>query len=109
MDDNKEIVYKETFCGDSCVDDFLACLVRIEPALLNKLQSFPVFDKSKMTKSEIKALETATICHICEEPLDGDVVVDHCHITNKIRGFGHSQCNISLHDKKICIYAHNLG
>ena len=39
---------------------------------------------------------TATHCWICEKELNGDKVLDHCHITGKYRGAAHKACNLSL-------------
>ena len=35
-------------------------------------------------------------CVMCEQPLDGDSVRDHCHITGKYRGPAHNECNLQL-------------
>ena len=35
-------------------------------------------------------------CHVCEKPLEGDTVRDHCHITGKYRGAAYNVCNLKL-------------
>jgi len=35
-------------------------------------------------------------CAVCEEPLNKDWVIDHCHLTMKVRGLLHSKCNSLL-------------
>lgn len=128
LDDTKTVVYKETFVGDTCIEDFLTCLVSIEQSLLDKLQSFPEYDKSSMTVEEREAYDKATVCHICEEELLDDRCIDHSHTDGRFRGAAHvsshlhlhtstvkglfhfqTSCNILLYDKKISLYAHNLG
>ena len=56
--------------------------------------------------------DEATICHICEEPLNGDKVLDHDHITGLYRGAAHNECNLKLrinrHKLKIPVIFHNL-
>src|SRR5215469_258657 len=32
-------------------------------------------------------------CAICEEPLSAGWVIDHCHMTMRIRGLVHAKCN----------------
>ena len=50
----------------------------------------------RMTREDWRAYSTATICHVCDKPLEGDSVRDHCHITGKYRGAAHSTCNLEL-------------
>ena len=38
-----------------------------------------------MTKTDKKNFSSATTCQLCEKPLNGDSVRDHCHITGKYR------------------------
>lgn len=35
-------------------------------------------------------------CPVCQEPLTGRIVVDHCHRTKKVRGILHQRCNVAL-------------
>ena len=39
-----------------------------------------------ITREERREYKEATICHICEEPLNDDKVLDHDHITGLYRG-----------------------
>jgi len=38
-------------------------------------------------------------CHICgRQPLDGstaDMVIDHCHLTGRVRGWACNECNLN--------------
>ena len=47
----------------------------------------------RMTREDLLAFRTAETCHVCDKPLDGDSVRDHCHITGEYRGAAH---NVSL-------------
>ncbi|GFR66063.1 hypothetical protein ElyMa_005547700 [Elysia marginata] len=51
-----------------------------------------------MTGADLEAYEAATNCHVCDGPLNGDSVRDHCHITGKYRGAAHSACNAQNHN-----------
>ena len=56
--------------------------------------------------------EDATICWICENDFsDNDqVVLDHCHYTNKFLGWAHNECNVKRKTTNyIPVVAHNLS
>ncbi len=48
-------------------------------------------------------------CHICKGVLDTEKVIDHDHLTGKIRGLAHKECNFkyTLKGKPIPIIFHN--
>ena len=50
----------------------------------------------RMTPEDWQAFRAATTCHVCEKPLEGDSVRDHCHITGQFRGAAHNTCNLIL-------------
>ena len=50
----------------------------------------------RMTAEDQRAHNAATTCHVCEKPLEGDSVRDHCHITGHYRGAAHNVCNLKL-------------
>ena len=50
----------------------------------------------RMTREDWQAYNTATICQVCDKPLEGDSVHDHCHITGQFRGAAHNTCNLKL-------------
>ena len=64
-----------------------------------------------MTEVDEQHVKTMDGCHICREKYtDKDVCVrDHCHITGKLRGSAHQECNLKLRIKpenlKIPIYS----
>ena len=47
-----------------------------------------------MTREDWHAFRTTETCHVCDKPLEGDSVRDHCHITGKYRGAAHNACNL---------------
>ena len=47
--------------------------------------------KIKRVLEERRNYNTATTCHVCKKPLEGDSLCDHCHITGGIRK-GSLQC-----------------
>ena len=64
-----------------------------------------------LTVAELRSFHTAINCHICNQPLGGDKVRDHCHIVGCYRGTAHSRCNlayrISKSDWKLPVVIHN--
>ena len=49
-----------------------------------------------VTKQQKEEFVTATICYLCELPLNGDRVIDHCHLSGISRGVSHEHCNLQL-------------
>ena len=49
-----------------------------------------------MTREDWLAFRTAETCQVCDKPLEGDSVGDHCHITGVYLGTAHNACNLKL-------------
>ena len=72
--------------------------------LLKKLQEEEMKIKKELanpepmifTEEDAVKHKNATMCHVCEKPLNGDSVRDHDHITGKYRGPAHNECNLKL-------------
>ena len=66
----------------------------------------------RMTLGNWHAFRTAEMCHVCDKPLEGDSVSDHCHITGKYRGVAHTACNLKVRlspkNTTIPVVFHNL-
>ncbi|XP_058029287.1 uncharacterized protein LOC131193286 [Ahaetulla prasina] len=95
--------------GQNVAKDFLNCLLKEVDKIKSELAKFhPLL----MTRDDQQAHKTATICHVCQKPLYGKIVRDHCHITGKYRGAAHNDCNLKLrqHSKNpvIPVFFHNL-
>ena len=62
------------------------------------------------TPEEDYEFEEATVCHICESPLQKDRVKDHCHLTGRYRGAAHNKCNLAFKLPKFYpVFFHNLS
>ena len=62
-----------------------------------------------MTREDWLAFRTAETRHVCDIPLEGDSVRDHCHITGEYRGAAHNACNLKLRlNPSIPVVFHNL-
>ena len=47
-----------------------------------------------MSKKDEITYKNTTRCHICQDELGEDKVLDHCHLTGKYRGAAHNECNL---------------
>ena len=50
----------------------------------------------RIAREEWLAFRAAETCHVCDKPLQGDSVRDHCHITEEYRGAAHNTCNLKI-------------
>ena len=70
-------------------------------------------DKKPMnlTSEEKETFRDASHCHICQQSLDGRIRVrDHCHLTGRLCGAAHEECNLNYQDSRtIPIIFHNLS
>ena len=73
-------------------------------------QRFRFKKNMRITQDQHKDFQEATVCYICENPLNNDKVRDHCHLTGKYRGAAHSQCNLNYKLPKFYpVIFHNLS
>ena len=113
--------------GEQCGTGFLqaSCLLQEEDAgemFVRKLQeeSEQMFQEyiathqqlPALTEAELRSFHTAITCHICNQPLGGVKVRDHCDIVGNYWGPSHSRCNlayrISKSEWKVPVVMHNL-
>ncbi|XP_076301457.1 uncharacterized protein LOC143219338 [Lasioglossum baleicum] len=80
----------------------------------NKLQ--PIFDKTvpmdELTERQELNFQTATHCHVCEQPFSSSdtKVHDHCHFTGAYRGPAHIACNLGYQSSYVIpVVFHNLS
>ena len=99
------VVYR----GPDAAEHFLKALQNEADSIVKELL---VPKAAIITNEVLKEYNSATVCHICEEPLNGDKVLDHDHITGLFRGPAHNACNLKLrinrHKLKIPVVFHNL-
>ena len=79
--------------GPNAAEHFLQALQEEEQKIKGVLANPKAM---RMTREDWRAYNTATICHVCDKPLEGDSVRDHCHITGRFRGAAHNACNLKL-------------
>jgi len=84
LNENDKIVCKETYSGEDCVEHLMDKLLSVEEELQNNLTT--IREMETLTKEQEKEIEAAKKCHICEEDLLDDRVIDHDHVTSKYLG-----------------------
>ena len=103
--------YKQ-FDGKDCIIEFLKYTTDVEEKCIKILndKTFLNFNWKTFSKIDKDIYDCATTCHICTKPLNGDKVLDHCHITGKYRGPAHNACNVNFNYKnwKLPVIFHNL-
>ena len=111
FDDNLYKGKPVTYIAESDEDDVAQKFIdSIERDLKKIFSKIDLIKKKVMTDEEEKNFEVAVKCHICEKDLDGDKVLDHCHLTGKYRGAAHNKCNLNYKVPNfIPIVFHNLS
>lgn len=107
IDKAGEVVHTNTYSGEDCVVHFFDTILNLEKKLLEKMeQIIPL----TMCEADIVNFNVSKTCHICEKPLHGDKVRDHCHITGEFKGAAHNLCNLQRTEKKkIPLFAHGAS
>ena len=111
FDDNLYKGKPVTYIAESDEDDVAQKFIdSIERDLKKIFSKIDLIKKKVMTDEDEKNFEVAVKCHICEKDLDGDKVLDHCHLTGKYRGAAHNKCNLNYKVPNfIPIVFHNLS
>ena len=95
--------------GKDCVSKFCEHIIAEARRLY---ESFPEKPMIPLTKSQLKAYNHVTKCHICFKPFKpgNRKVRDHCHYSGKYRGAAHSICNLQYKiPSHIPVVFHNLA
>ncbi|GFY77356.1 uncharacterized protein TNIN_5301 [Trichonephila inaurata madagascariensis] len=94
--------------NDKC---FLWCvLAALHPVNVHaeRINNYLSFEKEINCKDE-ENFKSSTLCSICENPLNGDAVRDHDHLTGAYRGAAHNSCNLNFKlANSIPVVIHNL-
>ena len=83
VDQHSKVIYASTKVSENCMNDFFDELFELEKDLIPILRkTVPV----RMTRKNNQDFAKATHCHICEEKLNEDVVLDHLHYDGSYLG-----------------------
>ncbi|GFW03369.1 uncharacterized protein TNCV_4939021 [Trichonephila clavipes] len=94
------------FRGKNAIDQFLTKLLDEEKSILDILRFVKPMVFSMTDEENFKS---STLCSICENPLNGDAVRDHDHLTGAYRGAAHNRCYLNFNlANYIPVVIHNL-
>ncbi|GFY67148.1 uncharacterized protein TNIN_416021 [Trichonephila inaurata madagascariensis] len=94
------------FRGKNAIDQFLTKLLDEEKSILDTLRYVKPMVFSMTDEENFKS---STLCSICENPLNGDAVRDHDHLSGAYRGAAHNSCNLNFKlANYIPVVIHNL-
>jgi len=92
--------------GDDACERFMSDILQIHDDLM------PLFNNPKdmiLTAGDLDRHNEATECYLCGRELGGDKVLDHCHLSGRVRGSCHNACNLNFKlTKRIPVVFHNL-
>lgn len=96
------------YTGKDASEQFLNSL--IADAIMIYMNHLSIIKPLVMSDEEEEIFKNAVNCHICNKPLLGDRVRDHCHLKGSFRGAAHSRCNLTYSVPSfIPIFFHNFS
>ena len=111
FDDNIFLPRLVQYTAQSPEEDIQQMFVENLESDIKKIYNKLKFHKKvKMSKKDQVTPNNATHCHICNDELGEDKVLDHCHLTGKYRGAAHNECNLQYKIAKFFpVIFHNLS
>jgi hypothetical protein len=108
-DRETNVIEEETIIGEECGDRFLEQLVRLANELIPPSLSPGIPYQISSTDREL--LLQTTHCHICGFEMTNCVkVIDHDHLTGKVVGVAHNECNLRRRERKhLTVFCHNFS
>ena len=104
-----------SYFGTDCTGGQQSCIKRFVKEMLKLEQEANKYFKTNLeleiTPQEEDSFQFAEECWLCENPLGGEKVRDHDHLTGKYRGAAHNICNINCKQKSsnfVPIFFHNF-
>ncbi|KAF8794328.1 hypothetical protein HNY73_002319 [Argiope bruennichi] len=92
--------------GEDAIVDFLKKMIKEEEWIFKKIKEVKPM---VFTSDDERHFLEAVNCWICEQPLKGDSVRDHDHLTGAYRGAAHNSCNLKFRiANHIPVLIHNL-
>ena len=98
-----------SYFGTDCTKWFVKEMLKLELEANNYTKTNI---KLEMSQEEEVQFEQAEECWLCENPLEGEKVRDHDHLTGKYRGAGLNLCNIYCKQRSssfVPIFFHNFS
>ena len=113
VDSNDEVFFQEEYVGTDAAKKFLKRLPYYQEKVEERKQQVKSVKKMKATPQDWSSYRKATKCHICyksfqEHKFEKQKVVDHDHVTGKMVGAAHRDCNLARNGGYYTpIYFHN--
>ena len=98
-----------SYFGTDCTKWFVKEMLKLE---LEANKYFKTNLELQITPQEEESFQLAEGCWLCENPLGGEKVRDHDHLTGKYRGAAHNICNIQSQQRSssfVPIFFHNFS
>ena len=98
-----------SYFGTDCTKWFVKEMLKFE---LEANKFFKTNIELQITPQEEESFQLAEECWLCENPLEGEKVRDHDHLTGKYRGAAHNICNINCKQRSssfVPIFFHNFS
>ena len=100
VDSNNQVFFQEEYVGTDAAKKFLKRLSYYEEKVDEKKQTVKSVKNMKATPQDWSSYRKATKCHICfksfqEHNFKKQKVVDHDHVTGKMVGAAHRNCNLA--------------
>ena len=106
VDRDGEVVEERKYMGEDAAAKFCDDILDIEEILVHRME---IVVPMKLTPSQLREVQDAETCYLCDKPLDEDGVRDHDHLSGKFLGVAHNYCNLRRRElKKIVAFSHNF-
>lgn len=104
-----KVVESHAYYGEDAAEHFIGTVLDLADKYLPKLS--PGKPMEDLGAKKIKSIRrNARKCYICKDPLLGDRVMDHDHVTGKFLGVAHNFCNLMRKEvPRITCFSHNLS
>ena len=93
--------YYYSYFGTDCTKWFVNRMLTLEKIANNY---FKTNLELEITPQEEESFQLAEKCWFCENPLGGEKVRDHDHLTGKYRGAAHNICNINCKQRSTSLF-----
>ncbi len=92
VDYNQKIVDRFLHRGSDCVDQMMVQFRKWAHFSYNQKRKFPTYIRQP---GDAELLKRTTVCWLCEKPMmdEKDKVYEHDHVTGRLRGIAHKDCN----------------
>ncbi len=104
---NDNVLFLKQERGPGCLQTFVKDLHILARDFYERKRAHMIFTG----RVEEADPENKELCWICEDLFNAEdeIVLDHCHFSNKFLGWSHSQCNLARRTVKFTpVIAHNL-